>query len=118
MMGNATLVVLLALIPILAAGVAVWIVRKRRRAARGLSHYALFRGLCRLHGLDKATRKLLARFARRLKCLQPGRLFVEPALLDRAAAAGLPAKDTERLQDLREELFTEPPMFDNAGRRR
>ena len=106
----------LAVVPLLALALALisaaaWIVRKRKLTSRGLSHYAIFLGLCRLHGLNNATRKLLARFARRSKCPQPGRLFVDPALLDRAAAAGLPAKDTERLQDLREALFTEPPTF-------
>jgi hypothetical protein len=112
-MDNAALAVLLLLSPVFAAAV-VWIVRKQKLASRSLSHYALFLGLCRLHGLDKAARKLLARFARHVKCVQPARLFIDPALLDRPAAAGLPAKDTERLQDLREELFTGPPTLDNS----
>jgi hypothetical protein len=90
---------------------AAWIVHKRRLASRGLSPYAIFLGLCRVHGLDKATRKLLRRFARRIKCLQPARLFVDPALLERAAAAGIPAKDVERLQSLSEELFAEPSVL-------
>lgn len=97
---------------------AAWIVRKRRRAARGPSHAALFAGLCRVHGLDKSARKLLRRFARRIECPQPARVFVDPALLENAAAAGLPARDAERLQSLGEELFAEPRTFDAAGCRR
>ena len=106
-----TPVLAVAIFLTLALAAAAWIVRKRKLAARGLSPHAIFLGLCRVHGLDKATRKLLHRFARRIKCPQPARLFVNPALLDRAAAAGLPAKDVERLQALYDELFAEPSGF-------
>lgn len=100
-----------------ALAAAAWIACKRHLSARGLSHAAIFAGLCRVHGLDKATRRLLRRFVRRIKCLQPARVFVDPALLENAAAAGLPARETERLQLLGEELFAEPRGFDIAGSR-
>ena len=95
------------LLTLIVLAIAAWIVRKRKLAARGPSHYAIFLGLCRVHGLGKAARKLLMRFARRVKCAQPARLFVDPRLLERSAAAGLPAKDVERLQELSGTLFRE-----------
>jgi hypothetical protein len=105
-MSKPALAVILLLV-LAAAAAAAWIVRRWTRASSGPSQHAVFLGLCRVHALGKAARKLLARFARRINCQEPARLFVDPRLWERAAAAGLPADDTERLQELSRTLFAE-----------
>ena len=48
------------------------------------SHRGLFSGLCRVHGLDAANRRLLKRVVRSHRLRQPARLFIEPKWLDPA----------------------------------
>jgi hypothetical protein len=45
---------------------------------------SLFRGLCRLHGLNRNARQLLRRVARYHRLAHPARVFTEPGLLDSA----------------------------------
>jgi len=75
-------------------------VQRRRR----YSHAGLFRQLCRLHNLDRSSRRLLRRLARRYKLSQPARLLVDPRWLDSVAASVPPARRAE-LTGLRQRLF-------------
>lgn len=64
----------------------------------------LFRDLCRLHGLDRSTRRLLKRLARQQQLDHPSRLFVEPERFD-AHNLGSLAGDQRRLHAIRQRLF-------------
>ena len=68
----------------------------------------LFRELCRAHGLNWSTRRLLKRLATEWKLSSPALLFVEP---ERFNAARLPAQwhdEAERLEHLHKQLFETP----------
>jgi hypothetical protein len=65
----------------------------------------LFRELCRAHGLNWSSRRLLKRLAAAWELPSPALLFVEP---ERFNPARLPANwqdDQDRLENLRQRLF-------------
>jgi hypothetical protein len=65
----------------------------------------LFRELCRAHGLNWSSRRLLKRLAAEWELSSPALLFVEP---ERFNTARLPAEwrdDEDRLESLRKRLF-------------
>jgi len=78
-------------------------VQRRRRYSRA----GLFGQLCRLHNLDRRSRRLLKRLAGRYEVSQPSRLLVDPRWLDSAAASVPPARRAE-LTALRQRLFGPP----------
>jgi hypothetical protein len=72
-----------------------------RRSSPG----ALFRGLCRTHGLDRQARRLLRQIARQHGLRQPARLFTEPAWLDPASVRGTARSKAAEAARLRQRLF-------------
>jgi len=73
------------------------------------SHPALFYGLCKVHGLDSAARRLLKRVVRFHRLGQPGRLFVEPKWLDPANLGPSFQPQAPELERLRNRLFNVRP---------
>jgi len=77
---------------------------------------ALFRALCRAHGLDRASRRLLDQLARQQRLSDPARLFLEP---ERFEAENLGASLKPRRKQfvaLRDRLFAEPTVPANDRR--
>jgi len=70
----------------------------------------LFRDLCRLHGLDGTSRRLLRRLARYQKLDHAGRLFVEPERFDPGNLGPL-AREQHRYEQIRERLFGALPSY-------
>lgn len=73
------------------------------------SHPALFRGLCKLHGLDSAGRRLLKRVVRFHRLTHPARVFVEPKWLDPANLGASFQPRAAELERLRNGLFNLRP---------
>ncbi len=69
------------------------------------SHAGLFAGLCKCHGLDRSSRALLARVVRHWRLKEPGRVFLEPQLLDPAKLASIAGGNPRRIVALRTRLF-------------
>jgi len=69
------------------------------------SHAGLFRGLCKLHGVDSASRRLLKRVVRFHRLGQPARLFIEPKWLDPAELGPSFQTRAADLEKLRNALF-------------
>lgn len=84
------------------------------RRWRFSSHSALFCGLCRVHGLDSAARRLLKRVVRFHRLGQPGRLFVEPKWLDPAKLGPSFQTQAAELERLRNRLFNVRPKAAGA----
>jgi len=77
-------------------------IRHRRRHS---SPILLFHGLCRLHGLDRDSQRLLRQVARHHRLPNPLRLFTEPKWLDPTALGeGLSGRANE-VSSLRKQLF-------------
>jgi len=77
---------------------------------------ALFRELCKAHGLDFASRRLLARLARSQKLKHPARLFLEPARFEPPNLSPELAAKAAELRALRDRLFREEVRrTDRAG---
>ncbi|HUG66153.1 MAG TPA: hypothetical protein VMM76_00270 [Pirellulaceae bacterium] len=76
------------LIPIAVIGVVAaiaWLVTryvKYREQRKADSPHELFAELCRAHGLDRASQRLLRRLAKAHRLQSPAQLFVEPARFD------------------------------------
>jgi hypothetical protein len=66
----------------------ICVVSRLYRRLRYHSRGSLFRGLCRMHGLDHRARRLLKQVARDQKLAQPARLFTEPKWLNPANLRG------------------------------
>jgi len=79
------------------------------------SHLALFYGLCKVHGLDSAARRLLKRVVRFHRLGQPGRLFVEPKWLDPANLGPSFQTQAAELERLRNRLFNVRPKAAGAN---
>ena len=76
---------------------------------RHKSHRGLFSGLCKVHGLDAGSRRLLNRAARFNRLRQPARLFIEPKGLDPAGLGPAFRSDAAALGKLRNSLFSLRP---------
>jgi hypothetical protein len=70
------------------------------------SHAALFRGLCEAHGLNRASRRLLAQVGRCCRVSPPARLFVEPQWLDSVNLSGALQTRAEEIGAMRARLFS------------
>ena len=66
---------------------------------------ALFRELCKLHGLRLAERRALAKLAKLHQLEHPARLFVEPERFDAMVEHPLLASHAGMIRNLRERLF-------------
>lgn len=87
------------------------LVRMARRFAHRWhnSHPGLFCSLCRLHRLDRNSRRLLKQVAQCYRLAQPARIFIEPQWLDPARLTPLRARSAE-IVALRNRLFeVDPP---------
>ena len=73
------------------------------------SHRGLFWGLCKVHGLDSASRRLLTRVVRFHRLRQPARVFIEPKWLDPAGLGPAFRSDAVPLNKLRNGLFSLRP---------
>lgn len=101
---------------LLAAGVVIGLVCGLLVAAsrfahrwRYNSHPALFHGLCKVHGLQGASRRLLRRVARFHGLARPARLFVEPKWLDPTTLDASFQPRAVELEGLRCHLFSLDP---------
>jgi hypothetical protein len=66
---------------------------------------ALFRSLCKAHGLDRQSRQLLWRIARWQRLNHPARLFLEPTRFDAANLSPQLAQQMATIESLRARLF-------------
>ena len=97
---------LLLLVAVL-AGVLVLsrLVARQERHRRHNNPRSLFRGLCRAHGLDRPSRRLLAQLARSGRLAHPAVLFLEPHRFEaHALGPNLRAKQAD-LEALRDRIF-------------
>lgn len=78
------------------------IVRRRRR----YSHATLFSGLCKVHDLDGASRRLLTQAVRFHRLVQPARVFLEPKWLNPANLGPSFQCRSAELEELRGRLFS------------
>jgi hypothetical protein len=66
---------------------------------------ALFRSLCKAHGLDRSSRQLLRQVARWQRLAQPARLFLEPNRFEPAALSPRLRAKGALLARLRDRIF-------------
>ncbi len=98
------------MLPIILAGllmVSLFVGLRLLRQSRWYQHQQLFRQLCRLHGLDRWSRRFLRDLAGQLRVPFAAWLFVDPRCL--AAAQKLPGVPVGRLLQLQKKLFQESP---------
>jgi hypothetical protein len=89
-----------------AVSVVLAIAKRIARRRRLHSHPGMFRGLCKVHGLDTASRRLLKRVVRHHRLEHPGRVFVEPKWLDPANLGAAFQPFAAQLETLRNSLFS------------
>jgi hypothetical protein len=87
------------------AFIAVCFAYNRFQKIQANGHYALFRGLCRLHELDSNSKRLLRDIALHYDIDKPVRLFLEPSWLDQIQSKNDISADTVLINDLRAKLF-------------
>lgn len=105
--------ILLGIAAIVAAAVGAMYLLERRKAVRAVqvdSEQLLFRELCRIHGLNDQQSQLLLALS---ESLGAGRceIFVDPAILDGAIAAG----HAKSYASLRTRLFGDDGDADDMG---
>ena len=79
-----------------------------RNAPGYFSQNGLFRELCRVHGLDWASRRLLMRLAHYQNLEDPARLFIEPARFQSEQLDGPLAEFRSQLQSIAGVIFAPP----------
>ncbi|HVW36808.1 MAG TPA: hypothetical protein VHB99_05870 [Pirellulales bacterium] len=79
----------------------------KERSGSYRSPRALFRGLCRAHGLDAAQRRLLLRLARSRQMPQPAGLFLQPECFAASTLSPELQGQNEALQSLCATIFGE-----------
>jgi hypothetical protein len=93
-----------------------WANRSERR--RSYTHPGrLFYELCRAHGLDASSRRLLRRLASYARLAQPAQVFVEPQRFDAAVLPPSLAAEQPRLEQLRARLFAAGDVASHAAER-
>lgn len=119
---GATHFVLLTLAVAGLAAIAVWARQVRSKGERQYNNpRALFRALCRAHGLDHGSRRLLDQLARQQRLADPARLFLEPERFEPAHLGATLKSQQARFATLRDRLFAEPsvaPRESSNDRRR
>jgi len=93
-----------ATVALLTAGLYLW--NTLRRPSRGKDEAtaeSLFAELCKSHRLIESERQLITQVVRAYDLSQPCAIFIDPATLDRAAAAA--DVDSPRYAHLRQKLF-------------
>jgi len=91
-------------------GIIAKIVARRDKRQLYNSPRGLFRALCRAHGLDRPSRRLLARIARAQELAQPGRLFLEPERYSEAKVSEQFREERGTIELLRKKIFQLPAM--------
>jgi hypothetical protein len=89
-------------------GVVIWMLGRFANSRDRRGYYdaaALFRELCRAHGLDFRSRRLLSRVARRQRLDPPARVFLEPQCFEAASCDSELAPHREQLERLRDRLL-------------
>lgn len=88
----------------------VWLLNRLAHREGGQRRYnsppALFRALCRAHGLSRGNRRLLKQLARHQQLADPARLFLEPERFDTPNLGPALKAQRARLQAIREQLFS------------
>jgi hypothetical protein len=100
---------LIAGVVIAVVSVVLVVANRIARRWRYNSHPALFYRLCKIHGMDSASRRLLKRVVRFHRLRHPGRLFVEPNWLDPANLGTAFRPYATELERLRNALFNVRP---------
>jgi len=77
------------------------------RRSRWYQHRQLFRQLCRLHQLDRSSRRLLQQLSQQLRLPYSAWVFVDPRCL--AAARQMPGAPLPQLLHLEQRLFGDQP---------
>lgn len=85
-----------------------WLLSRQERRRTYNSPQALFRELCRAHGLDRASRRLLAQLARWQRLEHPALLFVEPNRFEPANLSPYLSTQRRAFESLRNRLFAQP----------
>ncbi len=98
------LAVALLIAPIVLATVLARLMKLRREQQRHSVH-ALFRELCRAHGLVRRDQNRLRRLARRLHLKQPAIIFLDPQYLESAEAQAESQQLRDEIRGLRERIF-------------
>ena len=89
-------------------GIVAKIVASRDKRQLYNSPRGLFRALCRAHGLDRPSRRLLSRIARAQELAQPARLFLEPERYSEAKVSEQFREERAAIELLRKKLFENP----------
>lgn len=101
--------IIMVVLIVVGAALGIWILsrlmQRQDKEKRYHNRRALFRALCRAHGLSYRQRWLLSQHARRLQLDEPGRLFLEPQHLEPAAMSGLETSQAVELSKLRAYFF-------------
>lgn len=93
-----------ATVALLTAGIYLWnTLRRPGRRKEEATAESLFAELCKSHRLIESDRQLIGQVVRAYNVSQPCAIFIDPATLDRAAAAA--DVDAPRYANLRQKLF-------------
>jgi len=106
--GSVVLWLVIAAVVIAAIIGGLFVAVKINHQNRFNSHSGLFKGLCRVHGLDRSSCRLLRQVVQCRGLTQPARVFVEPRLLDTSKLPAPLQPRAEELAALRAKLFNVP----------
>jgi len=95
----------IAAVGIAAVCAALYFGHRALKRWRGQSHFLLFVGLCRAHGLKGRERGLLKLLARHHRLQHASRLFTESGWLDSTRLPAGLGRRAEEIAELRERLF-------------
>lgn len=104
--GQVLVYLIIAAVAIAAVCLGIYFGTRMTQRRRYNSHGSLFAGLCRLHGLDRGTRRLLKQVARHHRLRYPARVFTEPRWLDPASLPAGLRDESRRVAALRNRLFS------------
>jgi predicted negative regulator of RcsB-dependent stress response len=90
---------------VVVVGVASYLAFNAMQKKQANSHSGLFNGLCRHHGLDSSSKKLLRSIAQHIQINHPARLFLEPGWLDLKQLGPEFQAQANALKSLRKQLF-------------
>ena len=98
---------ILAVVGVVAAGLGGWHLWRQRRdfSVRCNDSAKLFRELCRVHGLDYRSARLLRRVAAAAGLHEPAAVFLSPELFDPQRLPRQFEREAQQLRRLRERLF-------------